>query len=181
MKALILFISILVFTTVVSAQEKCDLDVGDAPRLLNLRLGMTADEINAVLKGDLKVKVKPNGQRSFLRNYRKKEPKGSLQGVRALFLRFFDGRLYQIEIFYKDDAKPSNLGTFTNDYSSENGFPKAFWKIKHGYATAKCVGFSLRADTILNPHIELTDETGLEKIKAAEKLKKSQKKKESDN
>jgi len=180
MRIVFLFFAALFLIGAVIAQEKCELTIGDSPRLLNLKLGMNLAETNAALGGDLRVKVKPNGQRSFMRNYRKKTPKGSLRGIRALFLRFFDERLYQIEIFYNKEDRPMDLTAFANNYSAKSSFPANLWKIKYGYATAKCVGFTLRADTILNPHIELTDENGLEKIAAAAKLK-AQEKKESGN
>ena len=121
------------------------------------------------------MKVKPTGQRTFLKTKIKPSAKGGLNGIRSIFLRFFDGRLYQTEIFYHKGSKPQDLSAFSKDYSTRNRFPFDHWKIKYGYAVAKCAGFTLRADTILNPHIEITDELTLEKVKRAEKAKKKSK------
>jgi hypothetical protein len=171
-------IVILLLSVAISAQEKCDLTIRDAPRLLKLTLGMSSTEVNKAFGRDLKVKVKPKGQRSFFRNYIKKSARGSLQGIRALFLRFHNGLLYQIELFYNDDYNSSDLTTFINKYSAKNNFPVSLWRIKHGYAKVKCNGFSLKADSILNPHIEMTDEATYGRIETEKKEKKTQKEKE---
>ncbi len=137
-----------------AAQENCDLS---NTSLLGLRLGMLPEQARSVFGKDLKVKVKKKGQRTFFQNFIKKPAPNSLNGVRAIYLRFFDGRLYQIEIFYENRSDWQTLENFTGDFSAKANLPA--WKIENGKAEIICGGFSIVADRILNPRIELTDET----------------------
>lgn len=175
MKIVILFISILIFSVVIAGQEKCELTLNESPTLQNLKLGMSPGEVSSIL--GIKVKVKPEGQRSFFKNYIKKRAKRNLTGIRAMFLRFYNAKLYQIEFFYETDYRWQNLSAFINDYSTQNNFPANFWQSKYGYADAECKGFSLNADYILNPHIQLTNDSIAEVVKKErdEKAKKDTK------
>jgi hypothetical protein len=138
-----------------AAQENCDLPT--APMLLNLRLGMSPEQARNVFGKDLKIKVKKKGQRTFFQNFIKKPAPNSLSGIRALYLRFFDGRLYQIEIFYENRSDWQTLENFTNAFPIMTDLPA--WKIENGKAKIICGEFSIVADRILNPRIELTNET----------------------
>jgi hypothetical protein len=140
----------------ISARQKCELTLNEAPVLQNLRLGMSSDEASNVL--GIKVKIKSVGQRTFFKNYLKQNAKGRLIGTRAMFLRFYEGKLYQIEFFYDQAYRWQTLESLLEDYSMQNNFPKEFWQTKYGYANANCNGFSLNADYILNPHIQLTND-----------------------
>lgn len=166
MRLNLLILFYLFFSVSLNAQE-CTLT--EAPSLLSLRLGMTVSEVNAVTGKELKVKVKPDGERSFFKNWIKKEAKGSLAGMRAIYLRFFNGRLYQIELFYKEDHRWTDLDSMLSDYASDTGFGREFWKVKNGYAKAQCDGFSLEADRVLGAHFQLTDDAVLA---AVEELRK---------
>ena len=149
-------------------QTPCNLAVEESPKLQNTKLGMTKNEVSKAI--NLKVKVKNKGERTFFKNYIKKKAKGSLEGVRAIYLRFFNGKLYQMEFFYGQNYRWKNLKDFINSYSSENNFPYAFWKIKNGYANVDCKGFSIEANYQLNPFIQLTDNMVLEDVKKERKL-----------
>jgi hypothetical protein len=166
----ILFIlSILLFSFAVRAQESCKLTVPQAPSMLNLKLGMSVPEVNSVIGRDLKVKVKSEGERTFFNNYIKKRAKGSLEGIRAIYLSFYDGRLYQIELFYQDDYRWPDLGSLLRDYSADQSFPEMFWNVKNGYGKAQCDGFSLDADRVLTPHIQLTDDAVMKRVEESRK------------
>jgi len=175
MKLFLITISILFLAINVSAQEKCELALEQAPMLQNLRLGMLPQEVTSALK--LKLKVKTKGQKSFFKSYAKKKAKRNLAGIRAIFLRFYDGKLYQIEFFYEKDYRWQNLESLLDYYSTQNNFPKEFWQNEYGYASADCKGFSLDADYILNPHIQLTNDAIAELVEKerAEKEKKNTK------
>lgn len=157
MKILPVFIALLIFSAVPhAAPDKCDLGRENAPPLLDLRLGMTAAEAGAVLRRGLK--IKPAGQQTFFKNFINRRAKRKLAGLRALYLRFYEGRLYQIELFYEEDFRRwPDLAAFIADYSARRDFPPDFWQVEYGYARAACRGFSLSADYVLNPHIQLTD------------------------
>ena len=172
MRFISIFLALLIVLTVdLSAQ--CDLVLSDSPKMVGLRLGMTAAETNAALRGAAKVKAKTDGQYSYFKNYLKKgKSKGVLTGARAFYVRFYNKRLYQIEIFYHRDYRWNALESLISDYSAESAFPFEYWKTKHGYATAKCDGFTVRADYILNPHLEISNDAAVDAI-AEEKKKKT--------
>jgi hypothetical protein len=169
MRLTLFILSVLLLSFPAFAQEECKLTLAEAPALLNLRLGMTAPEVNAAIGRDLKVKVKPKGERSFFKNYIKKPAKGALTGVRAIYLRFFNGSLYQIELFYQEDYLWPDLGSLLTDYSSSHSFSANYWRVKNGYANARCDGFSLDADHVLGAHIELTDDVVLAEVEESRK------------
>lgn len=156
MKAIFITVSILFFAMSVSAQDACELTLDQSPTLQNLKLGMSSQEASKIL--GIKVKVKPEGQRSFFKNYIKKKAKGNLVGIRAIFIRFYDNKIYQIELFYEKDYRWQTLDSLINDYSTQSNFPIDFWQTEYGYSNAICKGFSLDADYVLNPHIQITDD-----------------------
>ncbi|NNE99361.1 MAG: hypothetical protein HKN25_10120 [Pyrinomonadaceae bacterium] len=167
MRILILFVSLALFTAIAAAQEKCKLNLNEAPKLHNVRLGMSAEEATRAFQNRIKVKAKSDGQSSFFKNFIKKRAKGNLAGIRAIFLRFYRGRIYQIELFYEEDHRWRDLESLLDDYSIQNNFPREFWQTKFEYASAKCMGFSLKADYKLNPHIQLTDDVAAKLVKNA--------------
>ena len=152
-----------------TAQKNCDMSRQTAPLLLQLRIGMSPEQSQTVFGKALKIKIKKNGERTFFQNYIKKPAPGSLRGVRALYLRFFDRKLYQIEIFYEPRIELNTLGKVVNLLSSQLNLPIDDWQTKNNRAEIKCGEISLVTDYILNPRIELTDAT----IRAAiEELRK---------
>ncbi len=156
-----------------TAQAICDLSSNSAPLLLNLQVGMSPEQTQGIFAKALKIKIKKNGERTFFQNYIKKPAPERLRGVRALYLRFFDRKLYQIEVFYEPRTDLPTLEAVTNALSSQLNFPVADWQIKNNRAEIKCGEISLVTDYVLNPRIELTDET----VRAAiEKLREKDKK-----
>jgi len=155
-----------------AAQEKqCSPE--NSPPLLNLRLGMSPEQTQSILGKALKIKVKKKGQHTFFQNFIEKRPPSALNGVRALYLRFFDRSLYQIEIFYEEDSNAKTNEYFVASLSSQLNFPVSSWQIEKGKATIICGEFSIVADKILNLHIEMTDETIRAKV---EELREKSKK-----
>lgn len=165
MKAIALTAIFLAFTFSSAAQERCELEAKTAPLLLNLRLGMSPEQAQSVFGKDLKIKIKKNGERTFFQNYIKKPAPNSLRGVRALYLRFFNRRLYQIEIFYEPRQDLRTLANIVDALSRQLEFPASNWKIENNLAEIRCGETLLVADHILNPRIELTDEIVRAKIK----------------
>ena len=159
MKLLGLTILLLIFNASGAAQEICDLSSKTAPLLLNLQIGMSPENAQAIFGKALKIKIKKNGERTFFQNYIKKPAPESLRGVRALYLRFYDRKLYQVEIFYDLRVELNSLGEVVNLLSSQINLPIADWQTKNNRAEIKCGEISLVTDYILNPRIELTDET----------------------
>jgi hypothetical protein len=172
--AAILISFFLIVVCAAQQQTTCELESRTAPILLNLRLGMSSEQARSVFGRDLKVKVKKQGERTFFQNYIKKPAPASLKNVRALYLRFFDGGLYQIEIFYETNLNLKSLADITDLLSAQLNLPAADWKIENNQARMICGDASLVADNILNPRVELTKET----IRAeVERLREAGKKK----
>jgi hypothetical protein len=157
-KSFFVVLFLLFCATFGTAQEICDLSSKAAPLLLNLQIGTSPEQAQTVLGSALKIKIKKNGERTFFQNYIKKPAPDTLRGVRALYLRFFDRRLYQIEVFYEPRTDLNTLGEVTNALSSQLNLSAADWQIKNNRAEIKCGEISVVTDYILNPRIELTDE-----------------------
>lgn len=162
MKITVLFL-LLLFSVSGAAQEKCVLE--NTPALFNLKLGMSPQEVQSILGQGVKIKIKQSGQRTFFENFIDKPALNTLTGVRAIYLRFLDGRLYQIEIFYEERNSWQTLENFLADFSAKNGLPVSDWQIKYDVAEIKCSELSIIADRVLNPRIQLTDEIARAKVK----------------
>ncbi|MBA3633826.1 MAG: hypothetical protein H0W58_13630 [Acidobacteria bacterium] len=170
MRVFLLLLILLNFIINCAAQEKaCRLESADAPTLFGLRLEMTPTQVKSIFGKDLKLKIKREG--SFFQNFIEKEPPRFLPGVRALYLRFFDTKLYQIEIFYEPENKRRTLEEFLSQLSAELNLPPNLWVTKYGISELKCADFSLVADNVLNPRVELTDESIRARFEAAQKNK----------
>lgn len=154
-----------------TAQENCALE--SSPPVFGLKLDMTPEQAQNVSGKDLKIKIKKKGQRTFFQNFIKNPAPRSLSGVRAIYLRFFDGRLYQIEVFYENRADWRTLEDFTDNFPAQATLP--VWKFGDKKAEIRCGEFSVVADNILNPRIEITNETvraRVEEIREKESEKK---------
>ena len=119
---------------------------------------MSPEEVRNAFGNALKIKIKKNGERIFFQNYIKNPAPAALKGVRALYLRFYDRKLYQIELFYEPRTDLPNLESITQTLAAQLNFPPETWQIKNARANLSCNETSLKADNILNPHIELTNE-----------------------
>ncbi len=149
---------ILIFTAFVAAQENCLLTAENAPSLFNLKLGNTPEQAKIILDGKFKIKNKRKGEYTFFQNFIKENSPLFINEIRAFYLRFFDGKLYQIEFFYEPNNRFGTLEDFVNFQTLNLNLPPSFWKIEYGIAKIDCGGFTIQADSALNPRIEITDE-----------------------
>jgi hypothetical protein len=154
--------------------DVCNLKLSDAPALFNLRLEMSPEDVQAVFGRDLKIKIKKNGNKVFFQNFINEPAPPVLSGVRALYLRFFDRRLYNIEIFYEDKSEIKTVEDFTDYLSATLRLPNS-WQDQRGKQTINCADFIVAADKILNPRVEFIDTATA--AKAEEFLLEQQKKK----
>ncbi len=169
------FCLFILFASNAQAQqtEKCGLELSDAPVLLGLRLGMSPKDARNVFDNKLKIKIKKEG--TFFQNYIEKKPPVFLQGIRAVYLRFFDAKLYQIEIFYEPQNQTPTLEDFINRFSAQMNLSPNLWTEEYGKKTLNCAEFSLAADNVLNPRVELTDEILRARFEASQKVKDNKK------
>lgn len=168
----IAIVFLFIFSLSTAAQENCQNITHTSEVLLNLQLGMSADEINKRFR-DLKIKVKNDKDHRFFQNYIDKKAPPGLNGVRAIYLRFFAKKLYQIEIFWQENKYPAEIKEFAEIISTQMNLPASDWNFAHRQATLKCGETTLKADFQLNPRIELTDEVILEKVTELQKTKKN--------
>lgn len=141
---------------------ECALGVDAAPALRGLRLGMSPAEAGRAT--GLGVGVGKDGSGTYFKNYIKRRAKGRMRGTRAVYLRFYKNRLFEIEFFLEPEEGRPTLAGFVREYSDRHGLDPDIWRIEHGYAGAVCAGFTLEADQILNPHIQLTDTAAAEAL-----------------
>lgn len=151
------------------ARSSCDLKSIAAPLLLNLQTGISPEQAQAILGRAVKIKIKKTGERTFFQNFIKKPAPASLRGVRALYLRFFDRALYQIEIFYEPQSNFRSLDDIAAGLSSQFNLSDSDWTIENNRARAICGEISLIADNVLNPRVELTDETTRSRVEEKRK------------
>jgi len=164
---LVLLITILFGCAALSnAQTICDLSSKSAAFFLDLQTGMSPAQVQNIVGNAVKIKIKKRGERTFFQNFIKKPAPDSLKGIRALYLRFYDLKLYQIEIFYEPRPDLQTLDEIKHALSVQLKFPFENWGTKNNSAKIKCGEISLAADYVLNPRIELTDETVLVQIEA---------------
>ena len=172
---LICFISLtLLFVLPSAAQEVCQNGVENAPAPLGLQLRMSPEQAQARFGKALKISFKTRDEKVIFQNYIDKRAGGALAGVRALYLRFFDRRLYQIEVFYEEIPNVKTLENFTELLSANQNFSVANWSQIKNAAVIDCGSFKIIADKILNPRVEATDEAVRAEV---EKLRETKKKK----
>ena len=166
------FLLTLICAFCAAAQNSPPCALTGAPRLLDLSLGMSPVEVRNVFGKDLKVKVKASGDRVFFQNYIGKPARGKLSGVRALYLRFLDGRLYQIEIFYEERRDVPTLEAFAAELAAALKFPPdTVWQFAKNRARIDCGAFTIIADKPVDARVELTDTTMLAEAEARRKKK----------
>ena len=133
---------------------------------------MSPAEVRGALGKDLKIKIKSGGDRSFFQNYIGKDAPAKLAGIRALYLRFLDDKLYQIEIFYEERADVPTLEAFARNLSAQIKFPPDVnWQFVQNKALIECAAFTFIADKTLNPRVELTDTAKLSEAEIRRKKK----------
>ncbi len=169
-KLLFLLLFLILGVPRASAQETCDLPISAAPTFFGLRLEMTPAQVKSVFGKSLKLKIKREG--TFFQNFIDKPPPAFLPDVRALYLRFFERKLYQIEIFYEDRNEQQTAAQFVDVLSKDFNLPQQLWANKYEKYKLNCNGFSLVADKVLNPHVELTDEATRARFEEDQKSKK---------
>lgn len=154
-----LLLILILFVGSAAAQTACDLQGKSAALFFNLQVGMSPAEAQQTIGKPLKIKIKKRGERTVFQNFIKSPAPENLRGVRAVYLRFFDLKLYQIEIFYEPRPDLSTLEEIKNAVARQFDVDVSEWQMTNNRARIECGGVSISADNVLNPRIELTDET----------------------
>lgn len=176
-KLTVLF-ALIVFATLVNSQTPCSKIISESPSILGLRLGMPIGELSNVIGPTIKFKAAKNGEGSFFQNFVEQQPPQNLAGTRALYVRYFSGKVYQIEVFFEDKDQSNKVEDFTKQLSADYELPLGAWTIKNNRAKLNCDGFSLTADAILNRHIEITDDAAYTEFQMKTEREKATKRKQ---
>jgi hypothetical protein len=144
--------------------------LADAPEISGIKLAMPITDLANVVGPKIKFKPAKNGTGSFFQNFVEQAPPPKLTGTRAMYVRYFNGRVYQIEIFFEDKDKPSKLKEFTDRLSTYYELPREAWIAKNGRAELDCGTFRVSADAVLNRHIELTDVAAYKEFQETTKI-----------
>jgi hypothetical protein len=114
----------------------CTLEVGEAPSIRGIKLGMTVSEVKG-LYPNIKEPSKPDeiGISTVLYSPSIiQAPIEKLKGIDSLFLLFFKGKLYDIDVSYKEPSYWQEISELAKPLNLLNLPDK-------NYATAKCQGF----------------------------------------
>ena len=172
-----LLTALLLVLSAAAQQQPCGKTLSEAPAIHGLRLGMTFEEFYSALGQDMKMKPPKTGEGSFFLDFNELPPPNNFKGVKAAYVRFFNNKVYQIEIFYDDKDQVTKLEDFTNRLSTDLNLSATAWKIKNAHAEIDCGDFVLTADVVLNRHIELTDDAALTEFKKKKQQEKESRKK----
>lgn len=163
--------ALFTITTATAQQSNCSVKIDqlpDAPELRGFRLGMTYDQVKALVPpirfgpadqfGVAKTSINPSYDPSF--------DKASFADVRTISLDFLDGKLVSLWIGYDSTFKWQKLEEFVAGMSRTLNLP-ASWPAKRGAPQMTCDGFSVLASIIAgSPGIRLTDDAAQETIAA---------------
>ena len=177
MRSLVVISALLLLNGVVQAQEKCAKTLAESPSVLGLKLGMSYQELSTALGPTAKVKPSKSGEGSIFLSYAEQPAPANLKDVRAMYIRMFESKAYQIEVFYQENQRDAKVEAVTAQLSQTFGLPSAAWTVKYNKAAMKCDGFSITADTILGTHIELTDNAARDAFDKKNQAEKESKKK----
>jgi hypothetical protein len=170
MKTLISIIALLFsFTTFASAQEnKCTLKLSQlkqAPELYGLRIGMTLDQVKALVPSLQPGQTDDLGfaTTSFSPDFNPQIDKTVYAGVRTVSLEFLDGKLFVIWIGYTKSYKWKTLDEFVPGMSTALGLPIGPWSANSSKPLVECSDFDITASMIGGgPSIRITDRTAKE-------------------
>jgi hypothetical protein len=139
------------------AQLQCAMTVAEAPSISAFKLGMSFSDVQQTLAPAIKVKPSKTGDGTVFESFAEQPAPQDLSGINAFWLRLANNKVYQVEVAYSDASGPERIEDLTARLSAQFRLPVNAWKIKNNLARLDCGEFVLTADTILNPHIELTD------------------------
>jgi hypothetical protein len=161
------------------AQLQCALPVAEAPGISGFKLGMSYADVQQALATAIKVKPSKTGDGTVFESFAEQPAPQDLSGINAFWLRLANNKVYQVEVAYSDASGPERIEDLTARLSAQFKLPVDAWKIKNNLARLDCGEFVLTTDTILNPHVELTDTAAkaeFDKKQSAAKTPKKKKK-----
>src|SRR5690349_3202916 len=95
--AIVLLVSVYTFS-----QESCNRPVSEAPAISGLTVGMSFEQVQQALGSVLKTKPLKNVEGTIYLSFAEQSPPKSLRNIGTLWLRLFENRVYQVEVFYSD-------------------------------------------------------------------------------
>lgn len=164
----ILAILIICALTTAAQEGKCAVKLAQlkaAPELYGLRLGMTFDQVRAVVPAIQASRTDELGltRTSFSPDFNPQISKGSFAGARTVSLEFLDDKLFMLWIGFNDTYKWKTLEEFVPGMSNALGLPAGAWSMKGAKQILECDDFQATAQMIgQGPSIRLTDKAARE-------------------
>ena len=152
-----------------SAQENsCTLKLAQlkqAPELYGLRIGMTVDQVKALVPS-LQASAPDElgfATTSFSPDFNPQINKAAYAGVRTVSLEFMDGKLSTLWIGFNSSYKWKTLAEFVPGMGSALGLPASAWSASSAKPLVECNEFDVAASMIGGgPSIRITDKASKE-------------------
>lgn len=169
LKVIITFALFFICALAAAAQDNgCALKLAQlkqAPEMHGLRLGMTIDQVKAVvptlqLGGTDDIGFTTT---SFSPDFNPQMDKAAYAGVRTVSLEFLDGKLFTLWIGFNSSFKWKTLEDFVPGMSGALGLPASAWSSNSSKPGLECADFEINASMIAQgPSIRLTDKAAKE-------------------
>lgn len=159
---LLLAVTLLTSSLFASAQERCSLTTVQAPMLRNLRLGMSVEEIEILLKNVKGIVVPAHSRSEEKRGLLKVmiSPVGELPGhifsnIKTAKLEFMQEHVTAIELQFDNEAPWASVDEFVATVADTFELPTA-WN-RHGQSERRllCIGFSIVAQKTSSSRLRL--------------------------
>ena len=165
-RTLVIIVFIFLFAATSFAQENnCSLKLSQlklAPEAFGFRLGMTVEEVKAIVPTLPTGKADDLGvmKTSFSPRFDPKVEKDKFENVRTVSFEFFDSKLMDLWIGYTSEFKWATLDEFLPQMIASFGLPANGWKTKGLERRLECEEFLVETKMIAaGPSIHFLDKT----------------------
>lgn len=166
MKLITIIVLLLTSAAIASAQEnKCTLKLSDlkkTPELYGFRIGMTLEQIKAIVPSLQPGNVDELGfsTTSFSPDFNPQVNKAVYKGVRTVSLEFLDGKLFMLWIGFDGSYKWKTLDELVRGMGAALGLPVGAWSVTSPKPVVECDDFEIAASMIAGaPSIRINDKT----------------------
>ncbi len=136
--------------------------IRQAPELYGLHMGMTLDQVKALVPSIQPGKLDDLGfsTTSFSPEFSAVIDKASYAGVRTISLEFLDGKLFTLWIGFNNSFKWKSLDEFVPGMAASLGLPAGAWSVSSLKPSVNCADFEIMASMIAGaPSLRITDLT----------------------
>ena len=132
----------------------CQMTVKDMPTISGVKLGLTADELGKALKIKI-IPGAPNDLEVSTFSIGEQNKSALPKGINAIYLAFFNNRLFYATIAFDNVSQPKALDKFALALSEKHKFSKAWFRTAvENYVYLFCPG-ELRFELTINNDVQL--------------------------